>query len=85
MLRSRSHAGSASNLKRELAAERAQRQRMAQLLTELARLLTTGAKLPPCGGSSGRVRELCERGSSVLFTAPRRWDQPLNESKSPIL
>ena len=34
-------------LERQLAHERAQRQRMAQLLIELARLLTTGAKLPP--------------------------------------
>ena len=34
-------------LERELAAERARRQRMAQILVELARLLATGAKLPP--------------------------------------
>ena len=34
-------------LERELAAERAKRQRMAQLLVELARLLATGGRLPP--------------------------------------
>ena len=70
MLRSRSHAGSASNLKRELAAERAQRQRMAQLLTELARLLTTGAKLPPLwrefGAGEGALRE----GEQCSFHRP---------------
>ena len=34
-------------LEAQLATERAQRQRIAQLLVELARLLTTGGRLPP--------------------------------------
>lgn len=36
-----------AELERQLAFERAQRQRMAALLVALAQLLTTGAKLPP--------------------------------------
>lgn len=36
-----------AELELELATERARRQRMAQILVELARLLATGERLPP--------------------------------------